>query len=67
MSAVSVRNCLVHLKQVERKLAEQVVKAASIEEKRIYSDAMIQVSEVIQDMKRRIIKMEKIEEFAGKE
>ncbi|MGD7046056.1 hypothetical protein [Jeotgalibacillus proteolyticus] len=55
MSKVQVRNCLVNLKKVERKLAEQAVKAAAIEEKKFYSEAMIQVSEVIHDMKNQLV------------
>ncbi|MDG5473293.1 hypothetical protein P6709_16195 [Jeotgalibacillus sp. ET6] len=61
MSNVQVRDCLVNLKKVERQLAEQAVKATAIEEKKFYSEAMIQVSEVIHEMKNQMMQ----EDIAG--
>lgn len=58
MKAADVRACLVNLKKVENNLADLSLKTANIKEKKVYHDSMLTVSEVINDLKDRLVKIE---------
>ncbi|WP_165967257.1 DUF1657 domain-containing protein [Jeotgalibacillus sp. S-D1] len=58
MKAADIRACLVNLKKVENSLADLSLKTTNIKEKKVYHDSMLTVSEVINDIKDRLIRIE---------